>query len=141
MESNTSIAPGLQSQPSAIIHFIQRMDIEMVNDILTDGRTYQDKDKSVFIHKLGIAFEKFIENGDTFLDCYKGFCNVKDCNFNCSGYSFIGNHTHNYLDMVFIIQDEMVHDLYECGGFKISQPGIEKKERIYIDKFEWIKPF
>ena len=81
-----------------------------------------------------------LENGDTFLDCYKGFCNAKKCNFNCSGYTFIGNNTQNYLDMIFIFKNKMVHDLYECGSFKILQPGIEKKERIYIDKFEWIKP-
>lgn len=139
MEPNISNSPGLQSQPFAIVYFIQRMDIEMVNDILKDGRTYQDKEKSVFVHKLGIAFDRFAEAGDTFLDCYKGFCNSQECNFKRTGYSFIGNHSHNYLDMIFIIKEEVIHDLYECGSFRIMDSGIEKRERVYIDKFEWIQ--
>lgn len=138
MESENSNTPNLQSQEDAIVYFLQRVDIEMINDILDDDKTYQDKDKSVFIHKLGIAFEKFIEEGDTFLHRYAGFCNRQDCNFKCTGYSFIGNNSGNYLDVIFIIKEGIVHDLYECTGFKLLEQGIVKKERIYIDKFEWL---
>ena len=111
MESEISYTPHLQSQPDAIVCFIQRMDIEMVNDILKDSRTYQNKDKSVFVHKLGIAFDRFAEAGDAFLDCYEGFCKSQECNFKCTGYSFIGHHSHNYLDMVFVIKEGVIHDL------------------------------
>jgi hypothetical protein len=62
----------LKTQANAIVYFLQRLDIEMVNDILDDDRTYQDFEKSLFIHKLGNALSEFAEAGDNFLNCYCG---------------------------------------------------------------------
>ena len=61
MKRDTKEHNRLVNQSDAILYFLQRMDIEMINDILDDGRTYQGFRKSLFIHKLGNAFDEFIE--------------------------------------------------------------------------------
>lgn len=128
----------ITTQSATIIYFIQRLDIEMVNDILDDGRTYQNLEKSIFIDKLRLTFDEFLANGDTFLHCYSGSCNEKDCNFKCTGYSFIGNHTKNYLDIIFTIKEGRIVDMYECVGFRIEEHAIRKNHRMCINKFDGI---
>jgi hypothetical protein len=124
----------LVTQADAIIYFLQKLDIEMVSDILDDNRTYQDFKKYIFIHKLGNALSEFIAAGDTFLNCYSGFCNAEICNYKCSGFSFIGNNSKNYLNLIIDIKDGIVHDMYECSIFKNHISGIEKSHKIKIDK-------
>jgi len=127
----------LKTQADAVIYFLQRLDIEMLSDILDDNRTYQNLKKSVFIHKLGNALNEFISAGDTFLNCYSGFCNTKMCNYKCSGFSFIGNNSKNYFDLIIEIKGGLVHDIYECFRFKNLETGYKKKNRIMLtDKFE-----
>ena len=73
-----------------------------------------------------------LKAGDTFLQCHSGFCNSKLCNYKCKGYSFIGNHSGNYLDMIFEIKDGVVQDMYECSEFKIQVKYLKKNERIVL---------
>ena len=127
----------LKTQAGAVIYFLQKIDIEMINEILDDNRTYQDFEKYIFIHKLGNALNEFIAAGDTFLNCYSGFCNAEICNFKCSGFSFIGNNSKNYLDLIIDIKDGVVQDIYECSIFKNYLLGIEKNRRVEIDKSEF----
>jgi len=89
-----------------------------------------------FPHKLGNALNEFIAAGDTFLNCNTGFCNAEICNYKCSGFSFIGNHSKNYFDLIIDIKAGTVHDIYECSKFKNLETGVQKKNRIKIDKFE-----
>ncbi len=133
MNSHVTIAK-IQTQADAILYFLQRLDIEMVSDILDDNRTYQDFKKYIFIHKLGNALSEFIAASDTFLNCYSGFCNAEICNFKCSGFSFIGNNSKNYLNLIIDIKDGIVFDMYECSSFKNNVSGIEKSHQIKIDK-------
>ena len=107
----------------------------MVSDILEDNRTYQDFEKSLFVHKLGNAFDEFIKAGDTFLQCHTGFCNSKHCNYKCNGFSFTGNFSSNYLDMIIEIKEGIVQDMYECSEFKMQVKGIKKNERIVLHTF------
>ena len=132
MKANIVNEGNLHTQADAIIYFIQRLDIDMLSDILEDNRTYQDFEKSLFIHKLGNAFNEFIKAGDTFLQCHNGFCNSKLCNYKCKGFSFTGNFSGNYLDMIIEIKDGTVQDMYECSEFKMQIKGIKKNERIVL---------
>ena len=137
MELNVLQHNKLKTQADAVLYFLQRMDIEMVSDILDHDRTYQGFEKIIFIHKLGVAINELIATGDTFLNCYSGFCNAEDCNYKCSGYSFIGNNSKNYIDLIMDIKGGVVHDIYECSEFKNLGAGFQKKNRIKIDKFEF----
>ena len=80
----------LETQAEAVIYFLKDWILEWSVNILDDNCTYQDFEKYIFIHKLGNALDEFIAAGDTFLNCYSGFCNAEICNYKCSGFSFIG---------------------------------------------------
>lgn len=128
---------NLKTQADAILYFIQRLDIDMVNDILDDSHTYQDFEKWLFIHKLRNALDKFLDAGDTFLNCHRGFCNSELCNYRCTGYSFIGNKSKNYIDLIIDIKKGVVHDMYECSEFKFINPGSIKNNRIRLHELDF----
>ena len=132
MEPDVSNKANINNQADAVIYFFQRLDIDMVSDILEDNRTYQDFVKPLFVHKLGNAFDEFIKAGDTFLPCHSGFCNSKLCNYKCKGYSFIGNHSGNYLDMIIEIKDGVGQDMYGYSECKMQVKCLKKHERIVL---------
>lgn len=121
----------ISNQTDAIVHFIQTMDIEMINAFLDDSLTYQDFEKYLFVSKLQEAFEIFKSSGDTKLNCHHGVC--EGCNEGCNGFSFIGNLSNDYLDMVVETADGKIKDLYECSSFRNTDTTLIKNERIYID--------
>lgn len=135
LNENGTIA--LKTQVEAILYFLQRLDIDMISSVLEDTRTYQDFAKPLFIKKLDNALDKFIEAGDTYLNRYKGSCDSKSCNYKCKGYSFIGNNSGNYFDLIIEVKDELVNDIYECLSFKCEDEGIHKNENILIDKSDY----
>ena len=108
----------IKTQSDAVLHFLQHMDIEMIDSILESNRTYQDFEKNTFVQKLGYALDEFIQSGDTYLNRYPGQCNSEICNFKCKGFTFIGNHSGNYFDLIIDIKEGVVHDIYECSLFK-----------------------
>ena len=124
----------LKSQADSILYFLQKLDIDMVNSILEDNRTYQDFPKKKFINKLDGAMDEFLKSGDTFLNKHSGFCNSEVCNFNCTGFSFIGNKSSNYIDLIFEIKDDVVNDIYECTKFKCQEVGTRRNIKIKINK-------
>ncbi len=126
----------IKTQADAVLHFLQQLDIEMLDSILEENRTYQDFEKPVFLQKLEYAFDEFTEDGDTFLNRYPGFCDSKNCNYKCKGFSFIGNNSNNYIDLIVDIKDGVVVDIYECTLFKSSNETVSKNRRIEIDNFE-----
>jgi hypothetical protein len=129
----------LQTQAEAVLYFFQRLDIDMLKLVLDDAHTYQDFDKKVFLKKLDYAFDDLLQAGNTYLNRYEGFCNSEECNFKCKGYSFVGNVTNDYMDLILEIKNNKVTDIYECSKFVNSETDILKKENICIDTLE--EPF
>ena len=68
---------------------------------------------------------------------YEGVCNSKTCNFNCKGFSFVGNKSEDYLDLIIDTQDGVVLDIYECFSFKCENQEIKKNEYIGLDKSDY----
>jgi len=133
---NEEAENSLQTQLDAVLYFLQRLDCSMLKLLLDDSLTYQNFSKSLFIKKLDAAMDEFIEAGDTYLNRYKGFCNSKSCNYKCTGYSFVGNNSGNYFDLIIDVKDGVVNDIYECFSFKCEHKKIKKNEFIVIDKLE-----
>ena len=135
--TTNKITSPLISQEDAVIHFIQKLDIDMINTLLDEGRTYQDMEKHNFIRKLGYAFDEFIDSGDATMNCTTGKCDAVKCNFQCRGYSFTGNKSGKHLDLI-IEKDNQgkVLDIYECRFFLCD--GKEKtnsyETRVRIDR-------
>ncbi len=128
-----NIRPALNTQLDAVVHFITKLDAEMVSTLIDDKYTYQDYVKSKFIRKLGDLFFEFSQLGDSYLHVEKGEC--YGCTCGVSGYTFIGNKSHAYIDFVFKADAEgNVSDIYDCGEFFNKRAKIKKDSRLFLDK-------
>jgi hypothetical protein len=124
----------MKSKKELIIKSFQNMDINLLDVLLEDDKTYQDATKEVFIEKLNETFSILKKSGDTFLLPYVGYCNSDDCdNKGCKGYSFVGNHSKNHIDLIFDETDDNVNDIYHCNEFETNEAIAEKENLIYID--------
>lgn len=125
--------PVLKTQLDAVIHFMCKMDSDMVSTLIDDSRTYQDFGKTLFIRKLGDLFFEFSQLGDFQLLKERGEC--FGCSCGVSGFTFIGNKSRSYIDIVFVTNDDnQIIDIYECGEFFNKGSRIKKKNRLYLDK-------
>jgi len=126
--------PALKTQLDAVLHFISKMDADMVSTLLSDTYTFQDFPKSLFIRKLGDLFWEFSQLGDFHLLRERGEC--YGCSCGVQGYTFIGNKSGAYIDIVFIENDDrQVVDIYECGEFFNKESKRKRKHRLYLDKY------
>jgi len=129
-----STRPILKTHLDAVIYFIKKMDADMVSTLLHDQFEYQDFNKSLFIRKLGDLFFEFSERGDFLLLTERGEC--FGCTNGAKGFTFIGNKSRSYIDLVFITNKEnQVVDIYECSEFFNPKLGLKKKNRLFLDKF------
>ena len=128
----------ITDQASAIQHFFETMDIEMIEAFLDNDKTYQDWKKSKFITKLTVVFEQFKNFGDSRLSSYPGSCGI--CDKSKSGFTFVGNISGNYMSIIFDVADGKINDLYECTVFKSNRSDLKLNERIYIDEVK-LHPF
>ncbi len=122
----------IKTQEQAIRYFIEKMDIEMIDDILSNKNTYQDFKKHIFIKKLSDLFETFKSSGDTFLITVVGKCNT--CFKGKEGYTFIGNNSRNYVSILIDVQQGLVKDMFECSDFIELCNSIKLNKKLYIDK-------
>lgn len=135
LNENGTVA--LKTQADAVLYFLQRLDIDMVSRVLEDKLTYQNFAKPLFVKKLEDALDEFIEAGDNYLNRYEGSCNSKSCNYKCKGYSFVGNNSGNYFDLIIDFKDGVVNDIYECFSFKCEDERVLKNEYIAVDKSDY----
>jgi hypothetical protein len=125
---------SLASQLDAVLYFMQRMDNGMLKLILEDCYTYQDYDKKTFLKKLSNVFDEFLGKGNTYLNVFEGKCNSAACsNLNCKGFSFVGNKTNHYMDLIIQTKESKVSDIYECYDFQNENDTVLKKNKIIID--------
>ncbi|MBL0261019.1 MAG: hypothetical protein IPQ10_08120 [Saprospiraceae bacterium] len=123
-----------KNKKELIIESFQKMDLNMLDILLDENRTYQDATKEVFLEKLNIVFSKLKNNGDTLLSTYEGFCNSDAChNKSCKGYSFVGNKSKKHIDLIFEELDNDVKDICHCNGFKTYETFVETENLIMID--------
>lgn len=103
-----------QNQCEAIVYFIAHLDIEMIDSILDDSKTYQYFPKHVFISKLMTVFEHFEKAGDKILSIHKGGC--VGCSKGCRGFTFLGRKG-DYMDILFEKDGDEINDIYDCANF------------------------
>jgi hypothetical protein len=125
---------NLKNQAEAVLHFFKKLDVDMVDQLLDSDRTYSDFDKQIFIRKLGLVFDQFIEAGDEYLILFPGKCGSDICdNAGCPGYAFIGNKSGKFLDLIVIEENGRITDIYDCTDFDSTSPQREPAKRIEID--------
>ncbi|WP_396137394.1 hypothetical protein [Flavobacterium sp.] len=130
----------LKTNADAVFYFLERMDSNMLNLILDKNLPYQDYEKKMFVKKLSYAFDEFFTRGNTHLNRFEGKCTSNICtNVNCQGFSFVGNSSKDYMDLILEIKNNKVTDIYECSKFVNSETDLIKNEKICIDTLE--EPF
>jgi hypothetical protein len=134
MKDTNSSSHSLNSQASAVSHYIKNLDIDMIETLLDGDLTYQDFTKSTFIQKFGIAFDEFIQAGDSELDISNGFCSEFICNNQCSGFRFSSKSSGLYFDLIIEIEDGKVIDIYECNSFLCLSSDTNAYKRVRIDR-------
>jgi len=119
-----------------ILNYFTSMNIDKLRFYLKEEYSYQDTTKEIFLSEIEEVFKAHKNSGDTKLLIYKGGCGSKYCgNCGVKGYRFVGNHSKNYIDLLFEMEGDDVKDICNCEEFKpyveIDRLGI--KESIYID--------
>lgn len=123
---------SISNQEEAVIHFIQTMDIEMIESFLDTKNTYMGFDKKTFISKLEDAFTTMKSSGNTLLLSHRGVC--QGCKKGCEGISFVGNHTNDYFDIMIEKEEGKIKDIFECSELKNNDSStLIKNNRIIID--------
>ena len=125
---------SITNHQDAIKHFICQMDLEMINDLLDDNKTYQEFSKAEFMQRLSAVFKDLTESGDTHLLPFEGKCT--GCDKNKTGFTFMGNRSNKYISIIFESEDGNVTDLYECSRFRNQNLHLKLKEKLYIEKWE-----
>ena len=110
----------MKTHEEGIFHFFSKMDIEML-DAFLDMPTYQDLPKDTFIQKLEVAFRKLQKAGDTELNRHPGICKGGCGNKGSKGYAFIGNQSGLQMNIVVLVKDGRVTDMFDCFGLSSSK--------------------
>jgi len=117
---------------TSIIHAIQNMDIDKLRPLL-DKEVYYGVAKENFLEEFEWAFGIFKQEGDTQLLVHEGTCHCKSFWVDGSrGYSFVGNNSDTYLDIIIEGDENNVTDIHYCDYFKTDDPAIDRFSRIAL---------
>ena len=114
-----------------IVKAISEMDLEQL-EILTENYLSQSK-REDFLKVIKSKFNKLIENNDTHLIAHSGSCNAYQCNIGASGYTFIGNNSKTYCDIIFENENGVCTDICKCHSFKVDDIFINKAREKKLD--------
>lgn len=125
---------SLQTQEDAVLYFIERLDTNMLEIILNDDQMSQEIDKRTFLKKIANVFDEFSNRGNTFLNRFEGRCmNCVYSNPNCKGFSFVGNKSNDFIDLIIESEDYKVIDIYECSQFCTDSNELFRNHKISMD--------
>jgi hypothetical protein len=114
------------TQKDAFLHFMSRMDIDMLEYVLDDENTYSECTKAVFLEKLNETVTDFKKKGNDNLIYNIGYCAASNCNLGCQGYMFKANKTKNTFSLIIEEKNQKIKDVFECTRFITV-----KKEKNY----------
>lgn len=123
-----------KTKKQLILQSFEKMDINMLHVLLNDDITFQDASKETFLSKLEVVFSKLKAEGDSCLQLHKGFCKSDACdNKGCKGFSFIGNKSNYYIDLIFTETEDDFTDIYYCHEFQTDDRSVEKECSVPIE--------
>ena len=112
-----------------LIQSISHLDIDSIDMLLDDHRTYQDLPKHVFINRLKHALAAFTASGNQELIPYPGVCG--SCVKGCKGYAFVGPNSLEHIDLLIQYDGENITDMYCCSLLKLEH-NLKLGEKISI---------
>ncbi len=117
-----------------ILECFSSMDMDGLQLFLKEDYSYQDTTKEVFLNEIENIFCEHKNNGDTELVVYEGKCSGAGCeNCGSNGFRFIGNHSKNYLDLIFIMKGDDITDIFDCAEFTTTEYHEEIKNKASIE--------
>ena len=114
-----------------IVKAISEMDLEQL-EILTENYLSKYK-REEFLKYIKSKFNKFKENNDTHLIAHSGSCSAYDCNIGASGYTFTGNNSNTYCNIIFEQENGVCTDICKCNSFKVDDIFINKARKKELD--------
>ena len=147
---------GQNSYLQKVLDCFTTMDIYGLHLLMKDEYSYNNCSKEVFLRALEEVFTSLSVDNDQLI-VKNGRCGSCECNNSGSmGYSFIGNHEKNYLNLIFNVVDHDIKDIFACGEFQtdeqIDDLGVEMdiiindddkidfyKSELYYQKVEMAK--
>ena len=101
-----------------ILKYFCEMNVDMLELVLDDSKTYQNVSKDLFLKNLDKLFTRFKERKDTSLVTFPGICSADICNKGCTGFGFVGNHSKCHTAFIFDGDQMQVNDIYICNSFE-----------------------
>lgn len=124
-----------KTKKEIIIEAFERMDMNMLEVVLDDNKTYQEATKEIFLKKLASAFQEIKDKNVVSLKAHKGFCNSDECpNKGCNGYAFVDDVSKQYISLIFDETEDDVSDIYNCNTFKTTEEDafLSEDNRVYF---------
>lgn len=119
-----------------VVDGFREMDVDILDILLDDDKTYMRAYKETFLKKLNDAFEEFRASGDTALIPYRGHCRESRCpNNGCAGFSFVGNRSRKNLNFIFDELGNEINNINFCSAFSTNEK-VKRKKRIEFDMSE-----
>ena len=125
------------SKKDFIIKAFSEMNVSLLEVTLDEDIKYPlNLTKDEFIVKISGVFDEFKKAQDIILTPFTGKCTADNCSNNdgqCVGFSFVGKHSKNGIDLVFRETDNNFISIQKCYSFKIDKKGV-KSYSLFIDK-------
>jgi hypothetical protein len=121
----------LNSLDDAVRHFIQELDLNMVEKLLRPIPEDEPGELDEFLRRLERAFGYFKDQGDTHLNVIQGKCTK--CFPKSKGFYFVGNRSKAHMHILFHRNDSGHLNVFECTKFKTSFSFKESGKRVYLE--------
>lgn len=124
----------IENKKDALIHFISKFDIEMIDDILDEKHNYNNYGKDELLYNLKVVFRQYADEGDEYLEVKKNSCDCSledECN---NAVTFVGNNSRRFLDLIIETENDDVVNVFECTEMKDDYLQITGSKRIFLDE-------
>lgn len=116
-----------------LLEATKRLDIEMFEEFYIHTEDYKQSKRLFLLKDMAIAFNKFKELGDSYLEPNLGVCNR--CNKGCHGHILVGNASKNYMNILFENDMDKIIGVAECADLKTSNKIEGLNKRIYLHEY------
>lgn len=118
---------------NSIINAFCALNIRVLHKLLDNDRTYQDASKELFLLKVWKLFEIYKKAGDTRLMPFPGKCCSGACsNLGREGFSFVGDVSKYYFNIIIEMTADEVTDIYHCSDF-LADEDVDVSSELKID--------
>ena len=120
--------PSQSPYLSKLISAISNIDIQTLEELLSDDYCYCGASKFIIMKKFEELFDFHKLHGDSFLHVKQGNCNGS-CTLKDEGFIFIGNVSHHYFSLLFKELDTDYIDFRSCSHFYVESNDLPLNER------------